>query len=70
MKLVLDATRGISQEAVDAAVGDMLDQGATIINSTELLAMECGLNSGATSSTATALLAALTTVLGCSHCFL
>ena len=41
VKLILDATRGISAETVDAAVKDMVAQGAQIVNSTDLLADTC-----------------------------
>jgi nicotinamidase-related amidase len=41
VNLVLDATRGIAGGTVEAAVADMVGQGATMVNSTEVLAMEC-----------------------------
>lgn len=39
--VVLDATRGIANETIDAAVADMESQGANIISSEDVLAMEC-----------------------------
>ena len=39
--LVLDATRGIAQATVDAAVADMRANNATIINTADVLATEC-----------------------------
>lgn len=41
VKLVLDATRGIDTDTVEAAVADMLVQGAEIVNAVDVMAMEC-----------------------------
>mmetsp|Transcript_22039 Transcript_22039/g.63194 ORF Transcript_22039/g.63194 Transcript_22039/m.63194 type:complete len:203 (-) Transcript_22039:116-724(-) len=41
VKIVLDATRGIAQETIESAKADMISQGATIINSDDVLSMEC-----------------------------
>lgn len=46
VKVILDATRGIAPETVDAAVADMTEKGATIVNSTDLLSMERPSQSG------------------------
>lgn len=41
VKLVLDATRGIANETVNAALADMEDKGAKILNYSDVMAMEC-----------------------------
>ena len=41
VNLVLDATRGIAPETVDAALEDMIAKGAVVLNSTDVLALEC-----------------------------
>jgi nicotinamidase-related amidase len=39
--VVLDATRGIAPDTVNAAVADMTAQGATLINTTDVLSLSC-----------------------------
>lgn len=41
VKVVLDATRGINEVTIDAAIQAMTEAGVEIINSTDVIAMEC-----------------------------